>query len=90
MVSCTERMLASWRTGETRDIHKEMMRLLLEIMANTVLSADDGTTEELKKAYERIEETLGGPGTGIQVQAGYWGILYNFSDIYAFSARSGG
>ncbi len=29
MVSYTERMLATWQDGETRDVHQEIMRLLL-------------------------------------------------------------
>jgi cytochrome P450 len=78
MVACTERMLANWRDGETYDIHQEMARLLLEIVAKTVLSTDDDTTKEVEKAYGRIEETLGGPGLGIQVQEGSYGILLQF------------
>jgi len=41
MVNFTERMLATWHDGETRDVHGAMMRLTLEIIArrNSVLSA---------------------------------------------------
>ena len=40
MVSFTERMLDGWRDGETRDVHAEMMRLTLEIVAKTLFDAD--------------------------------------------------
>jgi cytochrome P450 len=40
MVAFTERMLAGWRSGETRDIHADLMRLTLEIVAQTLFSAD--------------------------------------------------
>ena len=36
VVACTERMLANWQDGETRDIHQEMMRLLQEILTITL------------------------------------------------------
>lgn len=40
MVSFTERMLDGWRDGETRDVHEEMMRLTLEIVAKTLFDTD--------------------------------------------------
>lgn len=40
MVSYTERMLASWRDGESRDIHQDMMRLTLEIVAMALFSVE--------------------------------------------------
>ncbi len=42
MVAYTERLLAGWRDGETRDLHAEMMRLTLEIVAKTLFDADVG------------------------------------------------
>ncbi len=33
-------MLASWRDGEVRDVHAEMMRLTLDIVAMTLFGAD--------------------------------------------------
>lgn len=38
MVEYTERMLAAWQDGESRDIHEDMMRLTLEIVAMTLFS----------------------------------------------------
>lgn len=40
MVAYTERLLATWREGETRDIHAEMTRLALEIVVKTLFDAD--------------------------------------------------
>src|SRR5947209_2382961 len=40
MVSYTERMLASWRPGEVRDIHEDMMRLTLRIVSTALFSVE--------------------------------------------------
>jgi cytochrome P450 len=40
MVTYAERMLAAWQDGETRDIHRDMMRLTLEIVAKALFDAD--------------------------------------------------
>src|SRR5262249_5495397 len=40
MVAYTERMLAEWRDGETRDAREEMAKLTLEIVAKTLFDAD--------------------------------------------------
>jgi hypothetical protein len=42
MVACTERMLAGWRDGETRDLHADMMHLALAITAETLFGANVG------------------------------------------------
>ena len=40
MVDFTERMMSTWREGEVRDIHRDMMRLTLEIVVRTLFNAD--------------------------------------------------
>ena len=40
MVEYAQRLIANWRPGETRDIHREMMRLTLEIVVKTLFNAD--------------------------------------------------
>ena len=40
MVAYTERMLKSWRSGEERNVHHDMMRLTLEIVAKTLVDTD--------------------------------------------------
>jgi cytochrome P450 len=40
MVLATTRMLDTWRDGETRDIHQQMMALTLEIVAEALFGSD--------------------------------------------------
>jgi cytochrome P450 len=40
MVEYTERMLSTWRDGESRDIHQDMMRLTLEIVSMALFSVE--------------------------------------------------
>jgi cytochrome P450 len=40
MVDYTERMMAGWIDGAERDIHRDMMRLTLEIVVKTLFNAD--------------------------------------------------
>ena len=40
MVDYTKRLAYKWREGETRDIHRDMMRLTLEIVVQCLFSAD--------------------------------------------------
>src|SRR5436190_12076963 len=40
MVDYTRRLIANWQPGETRDMHREMMRLTLEIVVRCLFSAD--------------------------------------------------
>jgi len=42
MVNFTERMLASWSAGQVRDVHADMMKLTLEIVAKTLFDAEIG------------------------------------------------
>jgi cytochrome P450 len=53
MVSYTDRMLDGWRHGEVRDVHREMMRLTLEIVAKTLIDAD------ISNEAEGVGEALG-------------------------------
>lgn len=40
VVTVAARMLSTWRGGEVRDVHQEMMRLTLEIVAKVLFGAD--------------------------------------------------
>jgi cytochrome P450 len=42
MVELTDRLIATWRDGETRDVHANMTRLTLEIIARAMFGADVG------------------------------------------------
>jgi cytochrome P450 len=55
MVRFTERLLESWHDGEERDIHAEMMRVTLQIVAKTLFDADvDREAQQVGKALEAI------------------------------------
>ena len=43
MVDFTRRLTANWRDGEPRDMHREMMRLTLEIVVSCLFRADVST-----------------------------------------------
>src|SRR5260370_36399515 len=63
MVAYTERMLASWRDGEMHDIHQDMMRLTLEIVAQTLFSTDiGGDAQEVGAALEAAMEQINSEG----------------------------
>jgi cytochrome P450 len=47
MVSHAERMLATWRDGEVRDVHQEMRRLTLGIVAEVLFGAEKDKAEEV-------------------------------------------
>jgi cytochrome P450 len=65
MTAFTERMLASWRDGDVRDVHHEMMGLTLEIVAKVLFDAEiahdveavgrafDAVTDEIAKRFRR-------------------------------------
>src|SRR5512132_2480222 len=40
MVDFTHRTISNWKQGEERDIHRDMMRLTLEIVVKTLFNAD--------------------------------------------------
>jgi cytochrome P450 len=51
MVEQTDRMLATWRDGERRDVHAEMMHLTLSVVAKTLFNHDvTGETDTVGKA----------------------------------------
>lgn len=65
MVAYTERMLEGWCDGETRDVHQDMMRLTLEIVAKTLVDADiSGEAEEVGRALGEIMTHLSDEGGG--------------------------
>ncbi|HEV2494774.1 MAG TPA: cytochrome P450 [Terriglobia bacterium] len=52
MVASAARMIETWRDGECRDVHEDMMRLALEIVAKTLFST------EVEADVERVGATL--------------------------------
>ncbi|MCA1992973.1 MAG: cytochrome P450 [Coleofasciculus sp. S288] len=51
MIACTNRMLSRWQTGEVRDVHEDMMRLTLEIVAKTLFDTDIADKSEEVGGY---------------------------------------
>ena len=66
MVELTQKAVSSWREGETRNIHRDMMALTLEIAARTLFSLEIGelgarirdALEELLEVSARAERIL--------------------------------
>jgi cytochrome P450 len=57
MVHYTQRLLESWRGGEERDVHQEMMRLTLQIVGKTLFDADvAGDARDVGKSLELLLE----------------------------------
>src|SRR5438093_2313755 len=57
MAEYAMRAVTRWRAGETRDIHKDMMRLTLEIVAKTLFDADvSGATDNVGRVLAQIAE----------------------------------
>src|SRR4029077_3546608 len=57
MVRFAERLVAEWKGREERDIHAEMMRLTLGIVAKTLFDADvEGDAQQVGHALEAIME----------------------------------
>jgi cytochrome P450 len=57
MVEYTRRMLESWKGGEERDAHQEMMRLTLQIVGKTLFNADvEGDAKDVGKSLELLLE----------------------------------
>ena len=61
MVRHADRTVARFRDGETRDIHDDMMRLTLDIVAETLFGADVGdAAERIAGALEILMERFAG------------------------------
>jgi cytochrome P450 len=55
MVEQTERMLETWRPGEVRDTHEDLMRLTLGIVARTLFDAElSGDAETVGQSLEVV------------------------------------
>src|SRR6267142_2497638 len=56
MAEYTEQMLATWRSGEERDLHEEMMNLALRIVGKTLFDAD--VARDAKEVGETLDLLL--------------------------------
>ncbi|MDQ3285789.1 MAG: cytochrome P450, partial [Actinomycetota bacterium] len=64
MVESTDRMISGWRDGESRDVHRDMMRLTLEIVARTLFGVRlrSAEFEEVGDALATISRRFTGRG----------------------------
>ena len=56
MAEYAEQLIATWRNGEERDIHEEMMQLALRIVGKTLFDAD--VTRDAKEVGETLDILL--------------------------------
>lgn len=64
MVEYTQRMMASWQAGEVRDIHRDMMRLTLEIVVKTLFNADvSGDADRVGQVLSQIVKPFASQAT---------------------------
>ena len=62
MVSYAEQMLLKWRPGQVRDIHIDLMKLTLEIVAQTLFSANvEGKAEAVGESMETVMNYFASP-----------------------------
>src|SRR5215207_3208185 len=71
MVSYAQRMLAGWKDGEPRDVHADMMRLTLEIVAECLFGKDVSAeeTEAVAEALAEIMERSNEQGNNLLLRA---------------------
>jgi cytochrome P450 len=56
MVNYTQRLMSTWKDGEARDMHRDMMRLTLEIVVSCLFSAD--VTHDVDHVGETLKELV--------------------------------
>ena len=64
MVDYAQRTIATWQNGEERDIHRDMMRLALEIVVKTLFNADvSADADNVGRVLARITTPFAGQAT---------------------------
>lgn len=64
MVEYASRMIASWRAGETRDIHRDMMRLTLEVVVKTLFNTDvSGEADKVGQVLSQMAKPFASQAT---------------------------
>ncbi len=64
MVEYAGRMIASWRAGETRDIHRDMMRLTLEVVVKTLFNTDvSGDADKVGQVLSQMAKPFASQAT---------------------------
>ncbi len=64
MVEFAQRLIATWQTGEERDIYRDMMRLTLEIAAKTLFNADvSGDADKVRNVLSEMVKPFAAQAT---------------------------
>ena len=64
MVEYASRMIKSWRAGETRDIHRDMMRLTLEVVVKTLFNTDvSGEADKVGQVLSQMAKPFASQAT---------------------------
>ena len=64
MVEYADRMICEWRNDEVRDIHRDMMRLTLEIVVKTLFNADiSGEADKVGNVLARMVKPFASQAT---------------------------
>jgi cytochrome P450 len=64
MADYAERMISTWREGEVRDIHRDMMRLTLEVVVKTLFNSDvSADADKVGRVLSRIVTPFAGQAT---------------------------
>jgi len=64
MADYAQRMISNWREGEVRDIHRDMIRLTLEIVVKTLFNSDvSGDADTVGRVLSRIVTPFAGQAT---------------------------
>ena len=72
MVGYTRRMLDTWKAGQTLDVHREMMRLTLEVVAKTLFDAEiAGDAEDVGEALEVAMDRFSSQGSLVRALDNY-------------------
>jgi cytochrome P450 len=59
MTSCTARLIEDWQDGEVRDVHRDLMRVTLQIAARSLFNVDiDGDAGTIGKALAVVMDQM--------------------------------
>jgi cytochrome P450 len=68
MVRFADRAISKWQDGQVRDIHKDMMRLTLDVVAKTLFGVEIGdTSRKLEAALQVLLHRFSGIGAVIPI-----------------------
>jgi cytochrome P450 len=64
MVDYTQRLIGGWKQNEVRDIHRDMMRLTLEVVVKTLFNAEvSGEADKVERALSELVKPFASQAT---------------------------